>query len=85
MRFRIPFLAMSLLLAQRLDAQAGKMVYDTFSLANGLRVVHSSDRSTPVVSVDIWYRVGARNERPGRGGFAHLFEHMMFQGSANVK
>jgi predicted Zn-dependent peptidase len=43
------------------------------------------DNSTPVVSVDLWYRVGARNERPGRGGFAHLFEHMMFQGSAHVK
>ena len=85
MRFRLLFLAPALLLAPRLDAQAGKMVYDTFSLANGLRVIHSSDKSTPVVSVDVWYRVGARNERPGRGGFAHLFEHMMFQGSANVK
>lgn len=68
----------------RLDAQAGRLTYDTFSLANGLRVLYSIDRSTPVVSVDLWYRVGARNERPGRGGFAHLFEHMMFQGSAHV-
>ena len=68
-----------------LSAQAGRVTYDTFSLDNGLRVVYSIDRSTPVVSVDLWYRVGARNERPGRGGFAHLFEHMMFQGSAHVK
>jgi predicted Zn-dependent peptidase len=84
---RIRFLAAALLAvaAPRLDAQAGRVTYDTFSLANGLRVLYSIDRSTPVVSVDLWYRVGARNERPGRGGFAHLFEHMMFQGSANVK
>jgi predicted Zn-dependent peptidase len=72
-------------LAAPLGAQAGRVTYDTFSLDNGLRVVYSIDRSTPVVSVDLWYRVGARNERPGRGGFAHLFEHMMFQGSAHVK
>jgi predicted Zn-dependent peptidase len=68
-----------------LAAQAGRVTYDTFSLANGLRVIHSQDRSTPIVAVDIWYSVGAKNERPGRGGFAHLFEHMMFQGSAHVK
>jgi predicted Zn-dependent peptidase len=55
-----------------------------FSLDNGLRVVLSPDRELPVVAVNIWYGVGSRNERPGRTGFAHLFEHMMFQGSANV-
>ncbi|HXF96300.1 MAG TPA: pitrilysin family protein [Gemmatimonadales bacterium] len=66
-------------------AQAGRVSYDTFSLANGLRVISSRDHSTPIVSVDLWYDVGSRNERPGRSGFAHLFEHMMFQGSANVK
>jgi predicted Zn-dependent peptidase len=48
-------------------------------------VVYSEDHSTPIVSVDVWYDVGSRNERAGRSGFAHLFEHMMFQGSANVK
>ncbi len=85
MHLRFLALAPAVLFGSRLDAQAGRMAYDTFSLANGLRVVYSIDSSTPVVSVDLWYRVGARNERPGRGGFAHLFEHMMFQGSANVK
>jgi zinc protease len=55
-----------------------------YSLDNGLRVVLSRDSSTPVVAVNLWYNVGSRNERPGRTGFAHLFEHMMFQGSANV-
>jgi len=53
-------------------------------LSNGLRVTLSRDPSTPVVGVNLWYAVGSRNERPGRTGFAHLFEHMMFQGSANV-
>jgi predicted Zn-dependent peptidase len=68
-----------------LHAQAGRISYDTFSLANGLRVITSEDHSTPVVAVDVWYNTGSRNERPGRSGFAHLFEHMMFQGSAHVK
>ncbi|HJZ80505.1 MAG TPA: pitrilysin family protein [Pyrinomonadaceae bacterium] len=55
-----------------------------FSLANGLRVVLNQDHSVPVVSVAVYYDVGSRNEREGRTGFAHLFEHMMFQGSENV-
>src|SRR3989441_1966626 len=54
-------------------------------LPNGLRVIYSEDHSTPIVSVDVWYNTGSRNERPGRSGFAHLFEHMMFEGSAHVK
>ena len=66
-------------------AQAGAVRYDEFTLPNGLRVIHSEDHSTPIVSVDVWYNTGSRNERSGRSGFAHLFEHMMFQGSANVK
>lgn len=54
------------------------------TLANGLRVVAAPDPSFPVVAVNLWYNVGSRDERPGRTGFAHLFEHMMFQGSAHV-
>jgi len=71
-------------LAPPLAAQSGRIAYESFALPNGLRVLYSEDRSAPIVTVDLWYYVGARNERPGRGGFAHLFEHMMFQGSANV-
>jgi len=63
----------------------GQIAFEQFTLPNGLRVIYSEDHSTPVVSVDVWYKVGSRNERAGRSGFAHLFEHMMFQGSANVK
>ena len=57
---------------------------ERFELTNGLRVILSQDRRQPVVAVNLWYNVGSRNEREGRTGFAHLFEHMMFQGSANV-
>jgi zinc protease len=53
-------------------------------LDNGLRVVLSPDQTVPVVAVNLWYGVGSRNERPGKTGFAHLFEHMMFQGSSHV-
>jgi zinc protease len=57
---------------------------EEFTLPNGLRVVLSPDRAIPVVSVAVYYDVGSRNEKEGRTGFAHLFEHMMFQGSENV-
>ncbi len=55
--------------------------YTEFKLNNGLRVILHEDHSTPIVAVNIWYHVGSKNEVPGRTGFAHLFEHMMFQGS----
>ncbi|HEX6190093.1 MAG TPA: pitrilysin family protein [Pyrinomonadaceae bacterium] len=57
---------------------------EQFTLENGLRVVLNQDQSIPVVSVSVYYDVGSRNEPEGRTGFAHLFEHMMFQGSENV-
>jgi predicted Zn-dependent peptidase len=66
-------------------AGSGRIAFEQFTLPNGLRVIYSEDRSTPIVTVNLWYEVGSRNERAGRSGFAHLFEHMMFQGSAHVK
>ena len=57
---------------------------EEYALANGLRVVLNRDDAVPVVAIAVYYDVGSRNERDGRTGFAHLFEHMMFQGSANV-
>jgi predicted Zn-dependent peptidase len=62
----------------------GRIQLDTFVLPNGLKVVLAPDHSTQVVAVNVWYNVGSRNEQLGRTGFAHLFEHMMFQGSGNV-
>ena len=58
--------------------------FETYRLDNGLRVILVPDPSTPVVAVNLWYDVGSRNERAGRTGFAHLFEHMMFEGSENA-
>lgn len=55
-----------------------------YHLENGLHVILSEDHATPIVAVNLWYHVGSANEREGRTGFAHLFEHMLFQGSENV-
>ena len=57
------------------------LTIETFTLPNGLNVILHEDHDLPVVAVDVWYHVGSKNEKPGRTGFAHLFEHMMFQGS----
>jgi zinc protease len=62
-----------------------KLDYTMTTLPNGLNVVFLEDHSTPIVHVQIWYHVGSKNERAGRTGFAHLFEHMMFKGSKNVE
>ena len=62
-----------------------KLDYTMTRLPNGLQVVFLEDHSTPIVHAEIWYHVGSKNERPGRTGFAHLFEHMMFKGSKNVE
>lgn len=59
--------------------------YEEFRLPNGLRVIVQTDHAAPVVAVNIWYHVGSRNEPTGRTGFAHLFEHLMFQGSENYR
>ena len=61
-----------------------RIPFERYRLDNGLRVVLSREPGVPVVAVNLWYGVGSRNEPPGRTGFAHLFEHMMFQGSKNV-
>src|SRR5215813_11932239 len=68
-------------------AQSGNNIHVDLKetrLANGLRVITVEDHNAPVIAVNVTYNVGSRNERPGRTGFAHLFEHMMFQGSENV-
>jgi zinc protease len=59
--------------------------YTMFTLPNGLTVILHEDHSVPVLSVNVWYHAGSANEKPGRTGFAHLFEHLMFEGSGHVK
>src|SRR5512146_336723 len=58
--------------------------FETYTLPNGLQVILAPDHSTPVVAVSTWYHVGSADEQPGRTGFAHLFEHIMFMGSEHV-
>ncbi len=58
--------------------------HEVHTLDNGLRVIVHEDPSVPLVAVNVWYHVGSKNERPGRTGFAHLFEHLMFEGSAHA-
>lgn len=73
--------------AAQLDSPAMRippMPVDTFSLDNGLRVVVSEDHSTPVVAVEMWYRVGSAHEPAGRSGFAHFFEHLLFEDTENM-
>src|SRR4051794_35290024 len=62
-----------------------QLAYTQFTLPNGLHVILHEDHSVPVVTVNVWYHVGSAREKPGRTGFAHLFEHLMFMGSGHVK
>lgn len=68
-----------------MSAMKPDLSYSQHQLGNGLRIVFHHDRSLPLVAVNLWYHVGSKNERPGRTGFAHLFEHMLFQGSEHIK
>jgi zinc protease len=81
-----------MLLAVPLEAQSPapaappliQVPFRQFQLPNGLNVILHQDKTVPVVAVNVWYHVGSANEKPGRTGFAHLFEHLMFEGSKNV-
>src|SRR3954452_21509801 len=57
--------------------------YKKFVLKNGLTLIVHEDHKAPIVAFNVWYHVGSKNEKPGRTGFAHLFEHLMFNGSEN--
>ncbi len=87
---RVPAVACLLLIASaaltRADAtvRPPKFHYELRTLDNGLTVILCEDRSTPIVHSQLWYHVGSKDEREGRSGFAHLFEHMMFKGSKNL-
>jgi len=70
--------------AQDAKLKLPEIKYETYKLPNGLLVITHEDHRLPLVAVDLWYHVGPLNEKPGRTGFAHLFEHMMFEGSEHV-
>jgi zinc protease len=83
---KLPFLILFILsgMVQGLLSQTVKLEYTEFNLPNGLHVILHEDHSTPIVIVSVMYHVGSKNEQPGRTGFAHLFEHLMFEGSDNI-
>ena len=85
MRYALFALATCALAASGAAAQGiPPLVHERYTLGNGLTVILHEDRSTPIVAVNVWYHVGSGDERPGRTGFAHLFEHVMFMGSQHV-
>src|SRR4051812_20311154 len=86
MRFARLALPLLLFAVPPLTAQDTKLSvpYTRFVLPNGLNVIVNEDHSTPMVSVNVRYNVGSAREKPGRTGFAHLFEHIMFEGSGHV-
>jgi zinc protease len=80
----LALLAAFLIFPLTATARADELIpYDKFKLDNGLTVIVHTDRKAPIVAVNVWYHVGSKNEEPGKTGFAHLFEHLMFQGSEN--
>lgn len=85
----VALLAVAVVVSWRVALDAAvpppKLEYQRFQLPNGLTVILHQDRSTPIAHVQLWYHVGSRDEKAGRTGFAHLFEHMMFKGSKNVE
>jgi zinc protease len=78
-------LLMSLALVQAPKVPPKPLQYDVTTLPNGLTVVTHEDHSTPVINLQLWYHVGSKDEKAGRTGFAHLFEHLMFKGSAHIE
>jgi zinc protease len=77
------WLSIAVLLASPIAglSQTPQLQFEKYTLSNGLQVILHVDRKLPMVHVNCWYHVGSKNERAGRTGFAHLFEHMMFEGS----
>ncbi|MHB8930091.1 MAG: M16 family metallopeptidase, partial [Melioribacteraceae bacterium] len=67
------------------NAQSKKIDFVQYKLDNGLNVILHQDNTTPIVAVSVLYHVGSKNEDPQRTGFAHFFEHLMFEGSPNIK
>lgn len=76
---------LGLVLLTAVSAQAQNIQFEEYELDNGLHVILHQDNSTPIVTVSVLYHVGSKNEPPGRTGFAHFFEHLMFEGSPNIK
>lgn len=79
------YLLFSMLCSVAMSAQMNKIEYTEYTLENGLHVILHQDNSTPIVAVSVMYHVGSKNENPNRTGFAHFFEHLLFEGSENIE
>ena len=84
MKKRLSLLMLGLVLSFGVMAQNKEIKFEEFNLDNGLHVILHKDTSTPIVAVTVMYHVGAKNEKPGRSGFAHFFEHLLFEGTQNI-
>jgi zinc protease len=84
-RLSMPVHKRTIVQKKKFHSAVPKIEFTKFTLANGLQVIFHVDRKLPMVHVNHWFHVGSKNERPGRTGLAHLFEHLMFQGSVNAK
>lgn len=85
MKIKLFGVLLSLLCTTMSYAQMNKIEFEEYTLDNGLEVILHQDKSTPIVAVSIMYHVGSKNEKPDRTGFAHFFEHLLFEGSENIK
>ena len=85
MKIKLFGVLLSLLCTTMSFAQMNKIEFEEYTLDNGLEVILHQDKSTPIVAVSIMYHVGSKNEKPDRTGFAHFFEHLLFEGSENIK
>ena len=81
---KIKFVYIFLMMAN-LQATAQKVAFTEYNLKNGLHVILHQDKTAPVVAVSVMYHVGSKDEIVGRTGFAHFFEHLLFEGSENIK
>jgi zinc protease len=84
MRHFYSFILGIFLICGPLSGQMNKLVFEEYTLNNGLHVILHQDKTTPIVAVSVMYHVGSKNENPERTGFAHFFEHLMFEGSENI-
>jgi len=84
MRYCYSFIISILVIVGPISAQMNKLVFEEYTLDNGLHVILHQDKTTPIVAVSVMYHVGSKNENPERTGFAHFFEHLMFEGSENI-
>lgn len=84
MRYLLSTISLCLTAIGFMSGQLNKLPFEQYTLANGMHVILHQDKTTPIVAVSVMYHVGSKNENPERTGFAHFFEHLMFEGSANI-